>query len=513
MKKGLLTLLLAAFAISSAIATAPKREFRGAWLHTVHQGQYAKMTTEQNKAYLIGLLDSLKLTGNNAVIFQVRPSADALYPSDLEPWSRFLTGTAGKAPTPAWDPLQFMIEESHKRGMELHAWLNPYRVTTSKKETLPDNHIGRKEPNRIVSYGGKLYFDPGLPENREFIEAVVRDIITRYDVDAIHMDDYFYPYPVKGVDFPDNKSYAQYGGDLDRGDWRRLNVNQLIEGLHKVIQEHKPWVRLGISPFGIWRNKKSDERGSDTNGLQNYDDLYADVILWTEKGWVDYMLPQLYWELEKEVASSEKLAYWWNDNANGRHMYIGQDVHKTMTKPDIDGSKDPNQLAHKIALSRELPFIHGNCWWPGYSVTRNFKGIADSLAVKEQPNVAIIPAYTWMDNVAPEEVTNLRVKKDKNVAGKVALSWKAPVPTGVMQTAHAYGVYVFKEGEPVNLENVNAVKAVVYGDVYTEIDRTGTGVVSYSLSGLEKGKYTIVVTVFDRAWNESRNGVETSVKI
>ena len=320
MKKQILTALCAAvLTLPMAHAENPKQEFRGAWIHTVHQSQYAKMTTDETKAYLCDQLDKLKAAGCNAVLFQVRPSADAFYPSELEPWSRFLTGTAGKAPSPYWDPLQFMIEESHARGMELHAWLNPYRVTTSKNEKLPKNHIYYKHPERFVAYDGKLYFDPGQPENRSFIESVVKDLITRYDFDAIHMDDYFYPYPVDGLDFPDSKSYKKYGEGMDRGDWRRHNVDLLIEGLHEVIEAQKPWVRLGISPFGIWRNKTSDPRGSDTNGFQNYDGLYADVLLWTEKGWVDYMLPQLYWTLEKKVASSEKLAYWWNDNANGRH--------------------------------------------------------------------------------------------------------------------------------------------------------------------------------------------------
>ena len=384
MKKFLITSALAlCLCLPQGFAANPKREFRGAWLHTVHQSQYAKMTPAETQKYLRDQLDKLQATGCNAILFQVRPSADAFYPSELEPWSRFLSGTAGKAPSPTWDPLQFMIDESHARGMELHAWLNPYRVTTSKNEKLPSNHIYHKHPERFVTYDGKLYFDPGLQENREFIEAVVKDIITRYDVDAIHMDDYFYPYPVAGKDFPDDASFAKYGNGMSRGDWRRHNVDLLIEGLHNVIVDTKPWVRLGISPFGIWRNKETDPRGSDTKGLQNYDALYADVLLWTEKGWVDYMLPQLYWELEKKIASSEKLAYWWNDNANGRHMYIGQDVKKTMDMPDLPPSKNPTQLDHKIRLTRELPNIQGNCWWPGYMITSNYKGIADSLATNQ----------------------------------------------------------------------------------------------------------------------------------
>ena len=506
MKKKLLSLLMLALGVASMSAQAPKREFRGAWLHTVHQWQYSKMTPDETRKYLIGLLDSLEMTGHNAVIFQVRPSADALYPSKLEPWSRFVTGKAGVAPSPVWDPLQFMITESHKRGMELHAWLNPYRVTTNKNEKLAPNHIYFKHPERFVTYGDKMYFDPGLPENREFIEGVVADIVTRYDVDAIHMDDYFYPYPVKGKDFPDKKSYAKYGKGMNIGDWRRENVNLLIEGLHKVIQNTKPWVRLGISPFGIWRNKKSDPRGSDTNGLQNYDELYADVILWTEKGWVDYMLPQLYWELEKEVASSEKLAYWWSDNANGRHMYIGQDVNRTMSVKDINGSTDPNQLAHKIALSRQLPNIHGNCWWPGYSVTRNFKGIADSLAPKEQNTIAIIPPYSWIDNVAPEATTGLKAVANND---KVTLSWNMPKVADALQEARAYCVYVFADGESVNTECSKAIKALVYDDAY----RVDENSVQYQLKGLKKGAYTIVVTTLDRAWNESQPTAKVSVTI
>ncbi|MGN1245079.1 MAG: glycoside hydrolase family 10 protein, partial [Muribaculaceae bacterium] len=387
MKRFLSIMISGACAACISAATAveqPVREFRGAWMHTIFQKQYSQQSTAENKAYLCRQLDSLRQCGCNAIVFQVRPQADALYPSQLEPWSRHLTGTAGVAPNPMWDPLKFMIDEAHARGMELHAWLNPYRVTTTPGEVLPTGHIYHKHPERFLKYDGKVYFDPALKENRDFIVRVVDDIVSRYDVDAIHMDDYFYPYPKKGVDFPDDASYAKYGNGMDRGDWRRHNVNMLIEEIHSTIASRKPWVRFGISPFGIWRNKKSDPRGSDTNGLENYDALYADVILWTEKGWVDYMLPQLYWALDHTSAPTETLAHWWNDNANDRHMYFGQCVAWTMDKPDMAPSTDPNQLAHKIRLSRELPNVQGNCWWPAYDVTRNYKGVADSLALKEQ---------------------------------------------------------------------------------------------------------------------------------
>ena len=363
-----LLLLSAALGVS---AESPKQEFRGAWLHTVYQGQYKKQTTAQNQAYLRNLLDSLQLTGVNAVIFQVRPQADAFYDSKLEPWSRFLTDDGAK-PKPYWDPLQFMVEECHKRGMELHAWLNPYRVTTNAKQTLPKGHIYHKHPERFVRYDGKLYFNPGLPENREFIGKVVEDIVSRYDIDAIHFDDYFYPYPAKGKDFDDAAAFAKYGKGMARDDWRRHNVDLLIEELNTRIKKLKPWVRFGISPFGIWRNKTSDPRGSDTNGLQNYDALYADVLLWEEKGWIDYLLPQLYWELDHKAASSRILADWWNENSgHNRHLYIGQDVERCMSK---------GELGEKVEISRSRQNVAGNCWWPGYSVTRNSGGVADSLA-------------------------------------------------------------------------------------------------------------------------------------
>mgnify|MGYP005612517049 FL=1 len=279
---------------------------------------------------------------------------------------------------------------------------------------------------------------------------------------------------------------------MERGDWRRHNVNLLIEGLHEVIAETKPWVRLGISPFGIWRNKKSDPRGSDTNGLENYDGLYADVLLWTEKGWVDYMLPQLYWELEKKVASSEKLAYWWNDNANGRHMYIGQDVNKTMNMPDLAPSKNPTQLDHKIRLTRELKNIQGNCWWPGYSITKNYKGVADSLATNQQSTIALVPSYPWIDNVAPAEVKSLEKKGDK-------LVWTVEDTEDEMQKANAFVVYRFNAGEKVCLENAAAIKAVTYSKEFA--------------LPKEKGKFVYVVTVLDRANNESAKGTTINVKM
>ncbi len=488
MKRKILSLLMIAITVSAFASDNPKREFRGAWLHTIDQGQYARQSTEENKAYLRNQLDLLQKAGCNAVIWQIRPSADALYVSNYEPWSRFLSGVSGVPPIPAWDPLQFMIDEAHARGMELHAWLNPYRVTTSPNEQLPINHIFYKHPERFVKYGPKLYFDPGWPENRDFIADVVKDIISRYDVDAIHMDDYFYPYPIDKVDFPDDKSFGVYGKGMERGDWRRQNVDQLIEQLHNTIVECKPWVRLGISPFGIWRNKKSDPRGSDTNGLQNYDALFADVLLWTEKGWVDYMMPQLYWELEHKLASHIVLNEWWANNNNGRHMYIGQSVNRTMDKADLAPSNEKSQLSRKIKLSREYDGIQGNCWWPGYSITANYKGVADSLANDHQSTIALVPAYPWISTAVPAVVADVKAKDGK-------ISWTAGVIENKATDVVRYVVYRFDSKKDINMENAAAIVAVTPANEFAATD---------------KGVY--VITALDRANNESPASKPVEIK-
>ncbi len=492
----LLPVLLAASACAAQPATAEsdsKHEFRGAWLHIIGQQQYARQSTAENQAYLIGQLDRLKQAGCNAVIWQVRPQADAAYPSQLEPWSRWLTGTAGQAPVPAWDPLQFMVDECHRRGMELHAWINPYRVTSSPDDKPAPGHIYYEHPEWFVRYAdGKIYFDPALPESRDFICRVVSDIITRYDVDAIHMDDYFYPYPKEGAEFPDTASYARYGrGWGNKGDWRRHNVDLLIEQMHRTMAQVKPWVRLGISPFGIWRNKKSDADGSDTNGLQCYDALYADCPRWTALGWVDYMVPQLYWELEHKLASDLTLSYWWNDHANGRHMYYGQSVNNVMTHRDIadDGGDtlNPTQLDHKMRLMRCLPNVHGVVWWPGYSVTANFGGVLDSLATHHCATPALVPPSVWIDDVPPGPVSNLKASRAGK--GQVTLTWTPPATADPMQQAVRYVVYRFAPGQAVDTGRADAIAAI-------------TGLTAITLPQPD-GRHTWAVTAVDRLGNES----------
>lgn len=437
----------------------PKREFRGAWLHVIGQTQWQNKTTQEAKKYIEEQFQKLQDAGCNAVIFQVRPTADAMYVSDLEPWTAWLTGKRGKAPSPAWDPMEYAIEEAHKRGMEFHAWLNPYRVTSSAKDVLPPGHLARREPHRFVKFNGQTFFDPAYKENRDFICDVVRDIVCRYDVDAIHIDDYFYPYPANGKRFnSDDASYRKFGEGMERNEWRRHNVDMLIQQLHTTIKGEKNWVRFGVSPFGIWRNRSNDPRGSESSGLQNYDDLYADVLLWAKNGWIDYLAPQLYWTLDMKAAPSRHLAKWWNDNASDVDIYIGQDVNRTMNTAD-PRNHDSNELDTKVRLSRELPNVQGNVWWHGYWVTSNMNGVADSLAMKYQSTIALPPAYGDKSR-CPEPVRDLRIEKED---GELFLTWSAPRQGGGSDKdtdAVKYMVYQFFPGERQDLNDPQAIIAM-----------------------------------------------------
>lgn len=494
-------LLLTVCSLSALSVTGyeinPKREFRGAWLHVIGQTQYQNMSTKECKAYISSQFDKLCDAGCNVVIFQVRPCADAVYKSDIEPWSAWLTGKRGRKPNPEWDPMQYAIDEAHKRGLEFHAWLNPYRVTSSSKEVLSDSHLSNTQPHRFFRFNGQVFFDPAYQENREYICQVVADILKRYDVDGIHIDDYFYPYPNGKVKFnSDSQSYAKFGGEMPVDDWRRHNVDLLIEMLHKQIKEVKPWVRFGVSPFGIWRNKKSDPKGSDSNGLQNYDDLYANVLLWDEKGWIDYLAPQLYWQLDLEVAPSRKLVKWWNDNVVNADLYIGQEVKRTMDTVDV-ANNDDDELDTKMKLSRELPNVKGNIWWHGYWVTDNYKGVADSLAMKYQSTLALPPVY-GDKTISPAPIENLRIIKEN---GEIFLTWKDSstfagygenVEYSKMRVDDVvrYVVYQFYEGETIDISDSQTIIAIT---PFSRVKVYG-----------EDEEVTFVVTALDRLNRESQ---------
>ena len=404
-------------------ATQPKREFRGGWIQVVN-GQLQGLTTAEAQARLLAQVDALRAAGCNAVVFQVRPACDALYASALEPWSRYLTGTQGQAPTPYWDPLAFMVTACHERGMELHAWINPYRALTSLGHGLAAGHVAKEHPDWTVTYGNQLLLDPALAECRDHICRVVQDIVSRYDVDGIHLDDYFYPYPTAGTEYPDSASYARYGqGFASRADWRRDNVNRLIRQLHQTVRSTKPWVKLGVSPFGIYRNAGSDPDGSATQGLQDYDDLYADVLLWVKQGWVDYLIPQIYWQIGHPVADYATLVDWWARHAGGRPLYIGQSVMNTVQNADPDNPQS-HQLRHKMRLQRAYPRqIQGSCQWYAAALADNPGNYRDVLAQEYHRYPALQPLYAHIDSIAPGRVSRLKATW---TAEGYCLTWQAP---------------------------------------------------------------------------------------
>ena len=482
----------------------PKHEFRGAWLHIVGNQQIKTLSRDQIQAWFTATLDSLQAQGCNAVIFQVRPQADAFYVSELEPWTRFLTGEQGVAPDPLWDPLQFMIEQCHARGMELHAWLNPYRVTSNDQEQLHPDHLYFKKPEIFKRYGKQLYFDPGEPESVAHTVRVIADIVSRYDVDAIHFDDYFYPYPEKFEEFHDDASFVKYGDSQgfeywQKGDWRRHNVETLIHAVNDTIKAIKPWVRFGISPFGIHRNKKDtpDGSGSETNGLSNYEQLFADVPDWADKGYIDYVVPQLYWRIGHPAADYDVLIHWWNDRNSKGQLYIGQSI-GTFREPDLE-QPGITQTARKFQLVRDLPNVDGNVWWPGWSLVPEAQprsedrsrrpqegapfSLADSLKTIYQRYPALIPAYTELDSIAPQPVASARVSRK-------GLSWQPVVTDDVMQQPHFYVVYRFEKGEPVDLSQPRHIVKITRETQYKPAER-------------HNRRHRYVVTVVDKCWNES----------
>ena len=487
-----LTFMVVLFSTLSVCAQyEDKREFRGAWIQCVN-GQFLGMSTKQMQDTLIYQLDKLKECGVNAIIFQVRPECDALYKSNCEPWSRFLTGVQGKAPNPYWDPLSWMVEQCHKRGMELHAWINPFRAKTKTTNSLSSNHIAVKHPELVFSYDGQLILNPGNPEAREYIYKVVEDIVSRYDIDGLHIDDYFYPYPAAGQVIRDNAEFAKYNnGFKNINDWRRDNVNIFIKQLYQTIHQTKPWVKFGVSPFGIYRNKKSDPVvGSKTSGLQNYDDLYADVLMWVNNGWIDYCVPQLYWEIGHKAADYETLIRWWNKYASKRHLYIGEDVLRTVKSPDLI-DKRINQMPAKRRLHGEMDNVQGTVLWYSKVVADNVGNYGSMLKNVYWKYPALTPQMKFIDGKAPK-----KVKKMKFLAMKdgIVLFWKAPKGKDWTSKAERYVVYKFDKGEKVDIDDPSKIVAITSDEFYK---------IPHNM--IKPGeKHYYVVTALDRLSNESK---------
>ena len=469
-------------------AHAQKREFRGAWIQCVN-GQFQGVGTKNMQSTLTYQLDELKKDGVNVIIFQVRPECDALYASKIEPWSRFLTGQQGVAPSPYWDPLEWMINECHKRGMELHAWINPYRAKTKGTRQLAQNHISVQKPMNCFAYDGQFILNPGIPENRDYICEVVRDIVRRYDVDGLHMDDYFYPYPVKGESIPDDELFHDHpNGIRDHGDWRRYNVNLFIEQVYKTVHDTKPWVKVGISPFGIYRNRSTSYVGSNTNGTQNYDDLYADVLMWVNNGWLDYCVPQIYWEIGNRAADYETLIKWWNQYASARPLVIGEDVERTAKAADLKNPK-VHQQAAKMALHRQMPNVNGTVLWYAKAAVDNIGNYGANLRNVYWKYPALQPSMPFIDNKDPKKVRKMKAIWTED--GYI-LFWTAPKGESWGDKAVKYVVYRFRKGEKQNFNDPSKIAAITTQPFYK---------LPY-VRGAEKWIYA--VTALDRMQNESR---------
>lgn len=495
------------FAIQSIQAQPiPKRELRGVWIATVANIDWPSkpgLSMEQQQQELIEILDNHQRARINTVYLQIRPSADAFYAKSEEPWSRFLTGEPGRAPSPHYDPLEFAIEEAHKRGMELHPWFNPYRATFDLVQTnVAADHITRRRPEWFFTYGGKKWFDPGIPAVREYIIGVILNVVRHYDIDGVHFDDYFYPYPDGNKPLPDASTFKTYGqGFKDIADWRRNNVNQLVKALSDSIRATKRHVRFGISPFGIWDNVAHHPLGSETNGFSGYRQLYADAIKWTQEGWVDYIIPQLYFPFHYRAAPYEKLVDWWSKHTYGRHLYIGHASYRAANNKD--GWQNRSQLPNQIRYLRNIPNSQGSVFYSSKSLAGNLAGIRDSLQYNLYRFPALPPPMEWLDRIPPLSPTRLTAAK---VAGGNAmhLTWEAPAPAADGEQASGYVLYRFRAGEPFDLEDARHILHITYDGTQQ----------SYTDHSVEAGyTYYYVVTALDRLKNESTPSDRLAVRI
>jgi len=494
----LLYAALAALACSSASTSAPdkapiivppvEREFRAAWVATVANIDWPSkpgLSSAQQQAEMIAILEKASQLNLNAIVLQVRPACDALYPSKYEPWSEFLTGAMGKAPEPLYDPLEFAVSEAHRRGIELHAWFNPYRarhfVSTSP---ISADHISRTQPELAKQYGRYLWLDPGEPRVQEHSLNVMLDVVRRYDLDGVHIDDYFYPYKEKDaagnlIEFPDEPSWRRYqsaGGKLSRDDWRRENVDSFIERLYRGIKREKKWVKFGISPFGIWRPGHPPQ----IQGFDQYAELYADARKWLREGWVDYWTPQLYWPIAQTPQSYPVLLGWWaGENVHGRHLWPGNFTSRLLNGGTPSWSAE--EIQGQIYVTRGQPGASGNVHFSMKALMQNSGGVSDLLSRKPAANVqagayaepALVPASPWLDGRAPG--------RPSVTAGGGRLSWK---PSG-SEPVWLWAVQLRSEGR---------WRTVVLPAAVTE----------YALPSASPGVDAIAVSAVDRCGNQSR---------
>jgi uncharacterized lipoprotein YddW (UPF0748 family) len=442
---------LALLAVLFAVALAPpamsqdipKHEFRGAWIATVTNLDWPKTTNvEAQQAALVRMLDQFKATGINAVFFQIRPEADALYDSDIEPWSRWLTGQQGRAPNPYYDPLTFAIEEAHKRGLELHAWFNPYRLQRQVGSyTLDPQHIAVRHPEWTFTVNTYQQLDPGLPQVRDYVLEVIMDVVRRYDIDGVHFDDYFYPYPPNQITNQDDATFAEHHrGFTNRGDWRRDNVNLLVRMVHDSLQTVRPEIKFGISPFGIWRNGVPN----GIIGLDAYNVIFADAVAWHQEQIIDYNIPQLYWGFGggQDFAT---LAPWWESVRNDRHLYPGLGLYKADSRTFSGTLYTADVVPRQVRFNREYEGIEGSVFFRAQNITDfNSLGIRDTLQNDLYRYPALTPVMDWKDTTPPPAPESFGYEWHGEV---VTLHWNPVVATPGEADARFYAVYRVQSAE------------------------------------------------------------------
>ncbi len=472
----------------------PKREFRAVWIATVANTDFPSkknLHPFQQQEEFNRLIKKHKEIGINAVIVQVRPATDAFYHSDRELWSEWLTGRQGNEPRPFYDPLDYMINEAHKNGMEFHAWFNPYRAVydTSRVEAIHQEHITNRRPEWFVQYGKVKYFNPAIPQVREYITSVISDVVKRYDIDGVHFDDYFYPYPISNLPLNDQKDFEKYGqGFASIEDWRRQNVNLLIESITKSIRQIKPKTKFGISPFGVWRNQKEDKQGSFTaTGTTGYDHLFADVRLWLKNNWIDYVVPQVYFHSQFKSAPYQKLVDWWAANSFGKHLYIGMAAYKIGSKTDTLW-QNLSEMPSQMRFNRFCENINGTVFFSSKSLLAN--SFQDSLKIHFFRYPSLIPRMSWKDSIAPNPPTDLILHKSYKA---VFLQWKAPQRAIDGDEAVYYVIYRFENNEKINLEDASKIIGISRNKGEFFLDRTVNN----------GAKYQYLVTALDQLHNES----------
>jgi uncharacterized lipoprotein YddW (UPF0748 family) len=394
---------------ASLVPPPVMREFRGVWVATAGNIDWPSkpgLSTAQQKSELTAILDRAAALRLNAVIFQVRPSGDAMYPSSLEPWSAFLTGRMGRAPAPRWDPLAFAVKEAHARGLELHAWFNPFRARYPGDDgPAARNHVSRRDPGFVRRYGRYLWMDPGSAAARRLAIRVILDVVRRYDIDGVHIDDTFYPYPIvsegREIPFPDSATYRAYrarGGTLDRDDWRRHNVDLFVQQLYAAVKHEKRWVAVGISPFGIWQ----PGHPAGVQGFDAYAKLYTDSRRWLQQGWVDYLAPQLYWPIDRPAQSYAELLRWWTDqNSKGRNVWPGNYAARVAGTAGGSEVWPASEIVNQIQLTREQPGASGDVLFSMGALMSDPDSLDERLVAGPYATPALVPAFPWLGGVKP----------------------------------------------------------------------------------------------------------------